>query len=206
MWILHSKCYIIFIWKVVVVWGLLQEKERKQKEKEEKEAAKRIPPWEMFKRGDDATKYSKYDEKGIPTHGADGEEISKKQRKKLEKQYETQQKNYEQVGISASFLQLLRLLLPVCGMKFLVIRSIWCRRTKDVKQLEGCEFYEGIRQLVFEISMLLLSFLIGTADIAYNICPLKAVKFFIFFFQFHDDVSHIFLLENWQIEKFDRFF
>uniref|UniRef100_A0A0M3JXA8 Cysteine--tRNA ligase, cytoplasmic n=1 Tax=Anisakis simplex TaxID=6269 RepID=A0A0M3JXA8_ANISI len=73
------------------------EKERKQKEKEEREAAKRIPPNEMFKRGDEATKYSKYDERGIPTHGADGEEISKKQRKKLEKLYETQKKNYEQV-------------------------------------------------------------------------------------------------------------
>ncbi|KHN83584.1 Cysteine--tRNA ligase, cytoplasmic [Toxocara canis] len=53
------------------------EKERKLKEKKEKEAAKRIPPWEMFKRGEEATRYSKYDDKGIPTHSADGEGIGK---------------------------------------------------------------------------------------------------------------------------------
>ncbi|KHN71826.1 Cysteine--tRNA ligase, cytoplasmic [Toxocara canis] len=81
----------------------LKEKERKLKEKKEKEAAKRIPPWEMFKRGEEATRYSKYDDKGIPTHSADGEEISKKQRKKLEKLYETQQRNYEQVHFEIFF-------------------------------------------------------------------------------------------------------
>lgn len=99
-----------------------QEKERKAAEKAEKEAAKRIPPQEMFCRGDEGKKYSKWDENGIPTHTADGEEvfqsfffssialfisslsrtascflqISKKQRKKLEKIWETQQKNYQQ--------------------------------------------------------------------------------------------------------------
>ncbi|EPB78809.1 cysteine--tRNA ligase [Ancylostoma ceylanicum] len=72
------------------------EKERKAAEKAEKEAAKRIPPQEMFCRGDEAKKYSKWDENGIPTHMSDGEEISKKQRKKLEKMWETQQKNYQQ--------------------------------------------------------------------------------------------------------------
>lgn len=56
-----------------------------------------MPPEEMFKHGEEAAKYSKYDDKGIPTHLANGEEISKKQRKKLEKLYETQQKNYKQV-------------------------------------------------------------------------------------------------------------
>ncbi|KAK6023665.1 cysteine--tRNA ligase [Ostertagia ostertagi] len=73
-----------------------EEKERKAAEKAEKEALKRIPPQEMFCRGDEAAKYSKWDENGIPTHTADGEEISKKQRKKLEKLWETQQKNYQQ--------------------------------------------------------------------------------------------------------------
>lgn len=63
-----------------------------------KEAAKRISPAKMFKQGEEAGKYSKYDENGIPTHLANGEEISKKQRKKLEKLYETQQKNYAQVS------------------------------------------------------------------------------------------------------------
>ncbi|KAK6746929.1 hypothetical protein RB195_000275 [Necator americanus] len=72
------------------------EKERKAAEKAEKAAAKKIPPQEMFCRGDEAKKYSKWDENGIPTHTADGEEVSKKQRKKLEKMWETQQKNYQQ--------------------------------------------------------------------------------------------------------------
>ncbi|KAK6102952.1 cysteine--tRNA ligase [Brugia pahangi] len=75
-----------------------EEKYRKQYEKAEKEASKRIPPWEMFKQGKEAGKFLKYDDKGIPTHLANGEEISKKQRKKLEKLYDIQQKNYEQVA------------------------------------------------------------------------------------------------------------
>ncbi|VDK85534.1 unnamed protein product [Onchocerca ochengi] len=75
-----------------------EEKHRKQCEKAAKEASKSIPPWEMFKQGKEAEKFLKYDDKGIPTHLASGEEISKKQRKKLEKLYETQQKNYEQVA------------------------------------------------------------------------------------------------------------
>ncbi|KHJ83066.1 hypothetical protein OESDEN_17238, partial [Oesophagostomum dentatum] len=76
------------------------EKERKAAERAEKEAAKRIPPQEMFCRGEEAKKYSKWDENGIPTHTADGEEISKKQRKKLEKMWETQQKNYQQATVA----------------------------------------------------------------------------------------------------------
>lgn len=75
------------------------EKERLQKEKEEKarekDAARRIPPEELFKKGEEATKYSAWDEKGIPTHQADGTEVSKKQRKKLEKTWELQQKTYQ---------------------------------------------------------------------------------------------------------------
>jgi len=47
--------------------------------------------------GEDAAKYSKYDDKGIPTHTADGEEVSKKQRKKLEKQYELHEKKFSGV-------------------------------------------------------------------------------------------------------------
>nr|CDJ80309.1 Cysteinyl-tRNA synthetase domain containing protein [Haemonchus contortus] len=79
-----------------------EEKERKAAERAEKEALKRIPPQEMFCRGDEAAKYSKWDENGIPTHTADGEEISKKQRKKLEKLWETQQKNYQQAIASGN--------------------------------------------------------------------------------------------------------
>ncbi|VDO64750.1 unnamed protein product [Haemonchus placei] len=52
-----------------------EEKERKAAERAEKEALKRIPPQEMFCRGDEAAKYSKWDENGIPTHTADGEEV-----------------------------------------------------------------------------------------------------------------------------------
>uniref|UniRef100_A0A914CL90 Cysteine--tRNA ligase, cytoplasmic n=1 Tax=Acrobeloides nanus TaxID=290746 RepID=A0A914CL90_9BILA len=76
------------------------EKLHLQKEREEKEAAKeaakRIPPEEIFRQPNEAEKYLKFDEKGIPTHTADGEEISKKQRKKLEAAWEKQQKLYEQ--------------------------------------------------------------------------------------------------------------
>uniref|UniRef100_A0A915PWB8 Cysteine--tRNA ligase, cytoplasmic n=1 Tax=Setaria digitata TaxID=48799 RepID=A0A915PWB8_9BILA len=85
--------------KKVIEAAKEEEKRRKECEKAEKEALKRIPPWEMFKQGKEASKYSKYDDKGIPTHVASGEEISKKQRKKLEKLYETQQKSYEQIEI-----------------------------------------------------------------------------------------------------------
>ena len=80
----------------------MQEKQRKLKEKEEKEALKRIAPSEMFKVGDEASKYSAYDEKGIPTHMANGEEVSKKQRKKLEKAYEVRLKSFETVSVFSS--------------------------------------------------------------------------------------------------------
>ncbi|VDN57754.1 unnamed protein product [Dracunculus medinensis] len=75
------------------------EKQRKQREKDAKEASKRIPPWEMFKQSEEKGKYSKFDDKGIPTHLINGEEISKRQRKKLEKLYETQAKNYAEVQL-----------------------------------------------------------------------------------------------------------
>lgn len=78
---------------------IIKEKQRKQREKDAKEASKRIPPWEMFKQSEEKGKYSKFDDKGIPTHLINGEEISKRQRKKLEKLYETQAKNYAEVSI-----------------------------------------------------------------------------------------------------------
>ncbi|KAF5286869.1 hypothetical protein FQA39_LY00402 [Lamprigera yunnana] len=62
------------------------EKDRKKAEiaavQAAKEALKRIPPNEMFK--DEIGKYSKFDENGLPTHDADGKEISKGQTKKLQ--------------------------------------------------------------------------------------------------------------------------
>jgi len=68
------------------------EKERKRAAIEAKEAQRRMPPWEMFLKETD--KYSKFDDKGLPTHDAVGEELGKKLRQKLQKQYETQEKKY----------------------------------------------------------------------------------------------------------------
>ncbi|CAI2304971.1 unnamed protein product [Caenorhabditis sp. 36 PRJEB53466] len=62
------------------------EKERKVREKAEKEAvAAKIRPEDLFKQGEHEGKYSKFDERGVPTHLADGTEITKSQLKKLEK-------------------------------------------------------------------------------------------------------------------------
>lgn len=73
------------------------EKERLKKKKEEEQAAKsaqdRIPPSEMFR--SETEKYSAFDEKGIPTHDAAGQELSKSALKKLVKQYEAQDKKYQ---------------------------------------------------------------------------------------------------------------
>ena len=63
----------------------------KQKEKEAKKA---IPPHELFLKETD--KYSKFDEKGIPTHDLEGKEITKSGRKKLEKLYEQQVKLHQE--------------------------------------------------------------------------------------------------------------
>uniref|UniRef100_A0A8R1I866 Cysteine--tRNA ligase, cytoplasmic n=1 Tax=Caenorhabditis japonica TaxID=281687 RepID=A0A8R1I866_CAEJA len=72
------------------------DKERKAREKADKEAAaKRIKPEELFKQGEHAGKFSQFDARGVPTHLADGTEISKSQLKKLEKMYEAQKKKYQ---------------------------------------------------------------------------------------------------------------
>lgn len=67
------------------------EKEKMKQLQEKQEAQKRIPPAELFKEG-----YSKFNEKGIPTHDASGKELSNKQVKKLEKQYQVQEKKYNE--------------------------------------------------------------------------------------------------------------
>lgn len=59
-----------------------------------KEAKKAIPPSQMFLNETD--KYSKFDEKGIPTHDQAGQELSKGGRKKLEKAYEQQIKLHQE--------------------------------------------------------------------------------------------------------------
>jgi cysteinyl-tRNA synthetase len=73
-----------------------QEKEKRRKEAEEKELRNRLPPrdWAIleFLHSD----YSQFDDKGIPTHGKDGQELSKGQRKKLLKSYEMQERKYQE--------------------------------------------------------------------------------------------------------------
>nr|CAI5849666.1 unnamed protein product [Callosobruchus analis] len=98
--------------KLVDKETLLKEKEAKKKAEQEKaaekekkkaelaaaaaakEAQKRIPPTEMFRKETD--KYSKFDDDGLPTHDVDGKEISKGQIKKLQKLYEAQKKRYQE--------------------------------------------------------------------------------------------------------------
>jgi cysteinyl-tRNA synthetase len=75
------------------------EKERKQREKEEKERQKaltsRIPPDQLFKQGPHEGKFSQFDVNGLPTHDAEGKEVSKGQRKKLEKLWQDHKRLYE---------------------------------------------------------------------------------------------------------------
>ncbi|KAL0211350.1 hypothetical protein P9112_009648 [Eukaryota sp. TZLM1-RC] len=94
------------VWKTVDPEQVRKEEERKKKEEERKvkvrEAALRkeaekaekakIPPSEIFKQDG---KYLNFDENGIPTHLADGQELTKSARKKLVKQYEQQRKLHE---------------------------------------------------------------------------------------------------------------
>ncbi|KAL6428134.1 hypothetical protein ACFW04_008475 [Cataglyphis niger] len=91
---------------------LLKEKEMKKKleleknlEKEKKkaeaaaaaaakEAQKKISPNDMFRLEKD--KYSQFDDKGLPTHDAEGKELSKGLLKKLQKLQQVQQKRYNE--------------------------------------------------------------------------------------------------------------
>jgi len=74
------------------------EKEAKKAEAAAKaaalEAAKRMPPGEMFKSETD--KFSEWDDKGFPTKTKEGEEIPKAQIKKLQKAYAAQEKKYNE--------------------------------------------------------------------------------------------------------------
>merc|ERR1711988_1373633 len=60
----------------------------------EKERLSKIPPAQFFKetRG---SEFSKYDEKGLPTHDKDGEELKKSAIKKLQKDLEKHEKLYK---------------------------------------------------------------------------------------------------------------
>lgn len=71
-------------------------KDRKKAEANAKQAAleaqKKVAPSEMFKA--ELDKYSKFDDKGMPTHDVNGQEMSKAQLKKLQKLYTAQEKRY----------------------------------------------------------------------------------------------------------------
>ncbi|XP_074598865.1 cysteine--tRNA ligase, cytoplasmic [Brevipalpus obovatus] len=72
----------------------IAEKQAKLAEREAKEALKKIHPSQLFIHSTD--KYSKFDEKGIPTHDNEGKPITKSQLKKLIKMYEQQEKRYNE--------------------------------------------------------------------------------------------------------------
>ncbi|KAM3421355.1 hypothetical protein BST61_g1752 [Cercospora zeina] len=93
--------------------SLREEREDKERRAAEKAAAKaqaqadkakadagkaekaKIDPLTMFQQGEYAGKYKAYDEKGVPTHDAEGKEIAKAQTKKLTKLWEAQKKLFE---------------------------------------------------------------------------------------------------------------
>lgn len=68
-------------------------KEKQQQEKAAKEAKAKIPPSEMFR--SEVDKYSQFDENGVPTHDASGEQLSASQVKKLKKLHGQQEKLYQ---------------------------------------------------------------------------------------------------------------
>lgn len=74
------------------------EKERKKAEAAAAQAAKdaqrKVNPVDMFRSETD--KYSAFDEAGLPTHDAEGKEVSKGQQKKLQKLQQQQQKRYQE--------------------------------------------------------------------------------------------------------------
>lgn len=62
--------------------------------KAKRAAAALVPPEELFRGGEYAGKYSRYDERGVPTHDAQGVELTKSAQKKLEKLYAAQVKKF----------------------------------------------------------------------------------------------------------------
>lgn len=66
----------------------------KEERKVAQSAASTINPEQMFR--NETEKYSQWDEQGIPLSDQTGKPISKSLRKKLEKLWEKQKKNYDQ--------------------------------------------------------------------------------------------------------------
>ncbi|KAJ6236395.1 cysteine--tRNA ligase [Anaeramoeba flamelloides] len=95
------------VWKFENKEVLLKERDQKIAEKKKKELAKlkrleeqkkrleqaKIKPEEMFLKD---PRFSKFDEKGIPTHDAKGEELKKSFKKKINKQYNAQKRKHQQ--------------------------------------------------------------------------------------------------------------
>merc|ERR1712106_704816 len=82
---------------------IAEEKKRLEKEAKKAEAAakqalldaqKKIKPEDLFRSETD--KYSKFDDKGLPTQLVDGAEVPKAQLKKLQKIYQAQEKKYQE--------------------------------------------------------------------------------------------------------------
>mmetsp|Transcript_111614 Transcript_111614/g.240626 ORF Transcript_111614/g.240626 Transcript_111614/m.240626 type:complete len:732 (+) Transcript_111614:80-2275(+) len=68
-------------------------KEEQAKQAAEKEAKKKMDPKKMFL--DQTDLYSKFDDDGVPTHGADGAELPKSRAKKLKQEWDKQKKLFE---------------------------------------------------------------------------------------------------------------
>lgn len=63
-------------------------------------ASSLISPDQLFRVGEYEGKYAQYDERGVPTHSADGAELPKSAAKKLEKVYAGQVKKYEKAVVA----------------------------------------------------------------------------------------------------------
>jgi cysteinyl-tRNA synthetase len=66
----------------------------REREAEEKEAKARVNPRDMFR---DESKYSAWDEEGLPTKLVDGGDVPKSQLKKLQKEWQKQRKAYDEI-------------------------------------------------------------------------------------------------------------
>lgn len=94
------------IWKMDDPETLLKELQQKQaakeeqlKKQQEKLEKMKIPPEKMFLND---PQYSKFDEKGLPTHDKEGNPLSKKTLKYVEKEFEKQAKSHEEWKKSAT--------------------------------------------------------------------------------------------------------
>ena len=76
------------------------QKEEQQRKREREEAARwekaKLSPADMFKTEEAREKYAAWDEDGVPTRTAGGEEVAKSQVKKLRKEWEKQKKLHDE--------------------------------------------------------------------------------------------------------------